>query len=94
MPTQDLPRDTVRSLFGGLRWFEPGPEANTISRGLPAGHVTDDTDQALIVARALVAGDGHVRAELLARDLLAWEARVAAAGSLDLLGPSTRRALT
>jgi ADP-ribosylglycohydrolase len=94
MPTQYLPRATVDRLYGGLTWFEPGPEANDISRGLPAGRVTDDTDQALIVARALVAGDGHVPAGRLAADLLAWETRMIAAGSLDLLGPSTKRALT
>lgn len=94
MPTQYLPRSTVEDLYGGLRWFEPGPEANDISRGLPAGHVTDDTDQALIVARALVDGAGHVTSEGLARDLLAWEAHMEAVGSLDLLGPSTQRALT
>jgi ADP-ribosylglycohydrolase len=93
MPTQYLPRATVHDLYGGLRWFEPGPEANEISRGLPAGHVTDDTDQALIVARALIAGGGHVSPDRLARDLLDWEARMAAVGSLDLLGPSTKRAL-
>ncbi|MGI3780746.1 MAG: ADP-ribosylglycohydrolase family protein, partial [Janthinobacterium lividum] len=94
MPTQYLPRGTVTDLYGGLRWFEPGPEANEISRGLPAGHVTDDTDQALVVARALVAGGGHVKPDRLARDLLAWEAHMVAADSLDLLGPSTKRALT
>jgi ADP-ribosylglycohydrolase len=94
MPTQYLPRGTVEHLYGGLRWFEPGPEVNDISRGLPAGHVTDDTDQALIVARALIAGEGHVTPARLARDLLAWEAQMEAVGSLDLLGPSTKRALT
>ena len=94
MPTQYLPRGTVDDLYGGLRWFEPGPDANDISRGLPAGHVTDDTDQALIVARALLAGGGHVTPGLLARDLLDWEAHMEATGSLDLLGPSTKRALT
>jgi ADP-ribosylglycohydrolase len=93
MPTQYLPRGTVDSLYGGLRWFEPGPDANDISRGLPAGRVTDDTDQALIVARALLAGGGRVDPDLLARDLLEWEAHMEAAGSLDLLGPSTKRAL-
>ncbi len=93
MPTQCLSRGRVEALYGGLRGFEPGPEENEISRGMPAGHVTDDTDQALIVARALVDGAGHVDPERLAHDLLAWEARMRAAGSLDLLGPSTRRAL-
>jgi ADP-ribosylglycohydrolase len=93
MPTQYLPRATVEALYQGLTWFEPGPEANEISRGLPAGRVTDDTDQALIVARALLAGRGHVSPDRLAQDLLEWQEHMRATGSLDLLGPSTQRAL-
>jgi ADP-ribosylglycohydrolase len=94
MPTQGLSRETVVELFGRLEGFEPGPEANEISRGLPAGRVTDDTEQAVIVAEALVEGRGRVDAAVLAERLLAWERDVAARGSLDLLGPSTKRALT
>jgi ADP-ribosylglycohydrolase len=93
MPTQTLSRPAIRALYGELRWFEPGAEGNEISRGLPAGSITDDTEQALIVARALVAGGGHVDAGELAGTLLAWEADMAARGSRDLLGPSTKRAL-
>jgi ADP-ribosylglycohydrolase len=93
MPTQALPRDVVRGLFGPIAWFADAPEVNEISRGMPAGSVTDDTDQALIVARALVAGGGHVDARDLAERLLAWQAAMVARGSADLLGPSTARAL-
>ena len=56
--------------------------------------MTDDTDQAVIVGRAswwpVAAGSTRLA---LAERLLAWEAQMRAAGSLDLLGPSTRRAL-
>ncbi len=93
MPTQYLSRSTIREMYGDLDWFEDGPEVNDISRGMPAGHVTDDTDQALIVANALIEGRGTINHRGLASDLLAWEARMEAAGSLDLLGPSTKRAL-
>ena len=93
MPTQYLSRATIRELYGTLTWFEDGPQANDISRGMPAGHVTDDTDQALIVARALIKGRGRVDHRALASELLAWEARMEDIGSLDLLGPSTKRAL-
>jgi ADP-ribosylglycohydrolase len=93
MPTQLLPREAVTALFGRLQGFEAAPEVNEISRGMPRGRVTDDTDQALIVARALVAGGGHADPADLARRLLAWEAAMRAAGSADLLGPSTSRAL-
>ncbi|MEO7980483.1 MAG: ADP-ribosylglycohydrolase family protein [Sporichthyaceae bacterium] len=96
MPTQTMPRSLVESLYGpggGLDGFRPGPPQNEISAGLPAGHVTDDTDQAVIVGELLVEGHGHVDPDRLADRLLAWQRRMAAAGSADLLGPSTLRAL-
>src|SRR5688572_701840 len=93
MPTQMLPRPVVTDLFGELPWFAPGPDVNEISAGLPAGRVTDDTDQAVILARTLIDGRGEIDPALLAERLLDWERAMAAAGSLDLLGPSTKRAL-
>src|ERR1700679_3371370 len=41
MPTQLLSRRQVAELYGRLEGFEPGPEINEISRGMPAGSVTD-----------------------------------------------------
>ena len=93
MPTQALPRAAVTRLFGTLDGFRDGPAENELSAGLPAGHTTDDTDQALIVARCLVEGDGRVDPDALATRLLDWQQRMEAAGSADLLGPSTLRAL-
>ena len=93
MPTQLMSRAAVAAAFGRLDWFRDAPDDGEVNRGMRAGQVTDDTDQALIVARALVAGRGHVDAAGLARSLLAWEADMRAAGSADLLGPSTTRAL-
>ena len=93
MPTQALPRDVVAQQFGVLDGFRAGPAENELSAGLPAGRTTDDTDQAVIVAECLVAGDGQVDPDLLARRLLAWQDEMVAAGSADLLGPSTVRAL-
>ena len=93
MPTQALPRDVVAQLFGVLDGFRGGPAENELSAGLPAGRTTDDTDQAVIVAECLVAGRGRVDPDLLARRLLGWQDRMQAAGSGDLLGPSTLRAL-
>lgn len=94
MPTQAMPRSLVTTLYGdGPDGFRPGPPENEISAGLPAGHVTDDTDQAVVVAELLVEGGGRVDLELLAARLLAWQERMERAGSGDLLGPSTLRAL-
>jgi ADP-ribosylglycohydrolase len=93
MPTQLLSRAQVAGLYGQLDGFEPGPELNPISAGMAAATVTDDTDQAVIVARMLLEGDGHVDHRRLASELMSWEQRMRAKGSLDLLGPSTKRAL-
>jgi ADP-ribosylglycohydrolase len=93
MPTQYLPRETVRERYGILDDFQPGPDDNDISRGQPAGRVTDDTDQAVILGELFVAGHGSVDPHAFADRLLAWERRMRATGSLDLLGPSTLRAL-
>ena len=94
MPTQSLPRAEVVARYGPLvSGFRPGPAGHPLAAGLPAGTVTDDTEQAVLLAGLLVAGDGEVSAAALARDLLAWEESMRARGSLDLLGPSTRRAL-
>jgi ADP-ribosylglycohydrolase len=94
MPTQYQPRSVIAERYGILDWFQPGPPDNFISRGMAAGCVTDDTDQAVLLGEMLVEGGGRIGPESFARALLAWEARMIAAGSADLLGPSTRHALT
>jgi ADP-ribosylglycohydrolase len=93
MPTQSLPRQRILERYPALTWFVEAPDENEISRGTPAGRVTDDTDQALILGRLLVEGGGRVDPRRLADELLGWETRMVDQGSADLLGPSTRRAL-
>ncbi len=94
MPTQSLTRAEVVSRFGScLRWFERAPDDQPIAPGMAAGSVTDDTEQAVLLAGVLLDGDGSVDARLLADRLVAWELEMRARGSLDLLGPSTRRAI-
>ncbi len=94
MPTQSLSRAVVVARYGPLIGeFCPGPDDHPLAAGLPAGSVTDDTEQAVLLARLVVAGGGEVDAGDLARGLFAWEESMRARGSLDLLGPSTRQAL-
>ncbi|MEU6112987.1 ADP-ribosylglycohydrolase family protein [Streptomyces sp. NPDC047117] len=93
MPTQIMSRTAITARFGKVTGFEAGPPDNPVAAGLPAGSVTDDTDQALIVGRLLAEGRGRIDPTQLATALLAWEAEMKAKGSLDLLGPSTKAAL-
>jgi ADP-ribosylglycohydrolase len=74
-----------------LAGFEPAPPGHPIAAGMPAGAVTDDTEQAVLLGRLLVSGPVDPRE--LAAALVAWEHDMAERGSLDLLGPSTRRAV-
>ncbi|HEY2239447.1 MAG TPA: ADP-ribosylglycohydrolase family protein [Streptosporangiaceae bacterium] len=94
MPTQLLSRPEIVARYGPLlTGFEPAPAGHPIAAGHPAGDVTDDTEQAVLLGRLLVAGQGRIDPGELAAALVAWEADMKARGSLDLLGPSTRRAL-
>jgi ADP-ribosylglycohydrolase len=92
MPTQLLSREQIAQRWGPLlSGFEPAPPGHPIAAGMPAGAVTDDTEQAVLVGRLLLSG--RVDARELAAGLIAWERDMAGRGSLDLLGPSTRRAI-
>jgi ADP-ribosylglycohydrolase len=93
MPTQLLELDQVLSRYGIIDRFHAGAPDSAVSAGLPPGRVTDDTEQAWIVARLVRAGRGRVDPYLLAAALREWEAQAIANGSADLLGPSTRLAL-
>jgi ADP-ribosylglycohydrolase len=84
----------VEQRFGSIKWFQPAPPDHPIAAGLPAGHITDDTEQALLVARLLIDGHGHIEPLALAKSLAEWERDMARRGSLDLLGPSTQRAIS
>lgn len=93
MPTQMLSRREIRERFDPLDGFAPAAPDHPLAAGLPAGSVTDDTEQAVLLARLLVEGHGHVDPIVLAHRLVAWEDDMRARGSLDLLGPSTRAAV-
>jgi ADP-ribosylglycohydrolase len=95
MPTQMLSRPEIVARWGPLlTGFEPAPPGHPIAAGMPAGAVTDDTEQAVLLGRLLVAGRGTIDPHELAGALVRWEHDMAERGSLDLLGPSTKRAVT
>jgi ADP-ribosylglycohydrolase len=94
MPTESLPRPEIVARYGALlESFQPGSADQPLAPGLPAGTVTDDTEQALLLAGLLIEGGGAVDEGEFARRLLAWEEEMRDRGSWSLLGPSTKRAL-
>ncbi|MFF1808091.1 ADP-ribosylglycohydrolase family protein [Streptomyces sp. NPDC058251] len=94
MPTQMLSRPQIVARYGPvLTGFHAAAPDHPLAAGMPAGAITDDTEQALLLAQLLIDGAGTVDAAELARRLVAWEDDMRARGSLDLLGPSTKRAV-
>ncbi|MER5515879.1 ADP-ribosylglycohydrolase family protein [Streptomyces sp. NPDC002763] len=93
MPTQVMSREDVVRVYGTISGFEAARPDNPVSAGMPAGSVTDDTEQAVIVARLIDEGHGRIDPLRLAHELLDWEKEMKAKGSFDLLGPSTKAAL-
>ena len=99
MPTQEMSPAQIRAVYGRITGLVDGDASQPYAPGMPAGSVTDDTEQALLIASLLIRGrgssSGHVtlNAAEFAHALLAWEDSMIERGSLDLLGPSTKAAL-
>ena len=99
MPTQEMSPEQIRSVYGRITGLVDGDASQPYAPGMPAGSVTDDTEQALLVASLLVRGRGSSSGRValdageFAHALLDWEDSMIERGSLDLLGPSTKAAL-
>ena len=99
MPTQAMSPEQIRAVYGTITGLADGDASQPYAPGMPAGSVTDDTEQALLVASLLVRGRGTSSGRValdageFAHALLAWEDSMIERGSLDLLGPSTKAAL-
>lgn len=98
MPTQAMSPQQIRAVYGRVTGLVDADASQPYAPGMAAGSVTDDTEQALLVASLLVAGRGSsarvtLDAHEFAHALLKWEDSMIERGSLDLLGPSTKAAL-
>ncbi|WP_350576442.1 ADP-ribosylglycohydrolase family protein [Pseudomonas sp. HY2-MNA-CIBAN-0224] len=93
MPTQSFSRAQIIARFGQITGLVDAPADQPIAPNMPKGSITDDTEQAILVAQLLVDGNGDIDPSTLAQRLIAWEAVMQAKGSQDLLGPSTKRAI-
>lgn len=92
MPAQLLSRSQVRERYGTIDRFVAASDDHPIAAGLPAGSITDDTEQTLLLA-AMLDADAGVDQSAWATALGQWEDAARARGSHDLLGPSTTAAL-
>ncbi|MEI9413145.1 ADP-ribosylglycohydrolase family protein [Mesorhizobium salmacidum] len=93
MPTQLLSPSRIAELYGHVEDFVAPAADHPVSKGLAAGTVTDDTEQALLLGRILVESGERFDHARWVNALLDWERDVKARGSYDLLGPSTKRAI-
>ena len=99
MPTQAMSPEQIRAVYGRVTGLVDGDDSQPYAPGMPAGSVTDDTEQALLIASLLVRGGGSssggvaLDAGDFSHALLSWEDSMIERGSLDLLGPSTKAAL-
>lgn len=92
MPTSLMSPGSIRDTFGGdVEDFLPAPEGHVIHDGMVAGQITDDTQQTLLLADALIE-TGHIDPQDIANRLLQWAESMGAFDSM-LLGPSSLRAL-
>ncbi|MDQ0392035.1 ADP-ribosylglycohydrolase family protein [Labrys monachus] len=93
MPTQLLSPGEIRAAYGFVDHLVAPAADHPVSKGLPAGAVTDDTEQALLLGRALLRSGPRFDHKSWVNALLGWEQDMKARGSYDLLGPSTKRAI-
>ncbi|MDW8351001.1 MAG: ADP-ribosylglycohydrolase family protein [Anaerolineae bacterium] len=88
MPALLSPEQT-RARFGRITGFIPAPDDHPVHAGLPAGRITDDTEQAIWLAREIIRAGG-VTLEGAARAILAWYDAIDGDHCV-FVGPSTRR---
>ncbi|UVK36122.1 ADP-ribosylglycohydrolase family protein [Mesorhizobium sp. AR10] len=93
MPTQLLSPARIAELYGRVEDFVAPVADHPVSKGMAAGTITDDTEQALLLGRILVESGDRFDHRRWVNALLDWERDVKARGSYDLLGPSTKRAI-
>ena len=87
MPTQAMSPEQIRAVYERITGLVDGDASQPYAPGMPAGSVTDDTEQALLVASLLVRGRGSSSGRValdageFAHALLAWEDSMIQRGS-------------
>lgn len=88
MPAYFHPEQTWKH-YGWITEFLPGPADHEVHAGLPAGRITDDSEQAFSLVRAYLK-HGNVSIEATVEAIVAWYDRTGGDTS-PYVGPSTRR---
>lgn len=91
MPALPSPEENLEKYPDWFTDFLSAPPEHPVHAGLKAGQVTDDTEQAMALAQAIIE-DGRVSAEGAARAILAWYDGVGG-DDCPFVGPSTRRSV-
>jgi ADP-ribosylglycohydrolase len=89
MPAYFHPDQTWEYYGGWISDFLPGPPDHPVHFGLPAGRITDDSEQAFSLAQAFIKRGG-VSLDAAVEGILDWYDRVDGDKS-PYVGPSTRR---
>jgi len=89
MPAMLRPADTWKR-FGWVEQFYDAPDDHPAHHGLKAGHITDDTEQAMTLAQIIIQ-EGRITVEGAAHAMVNWYDTVDGDHN-DYIGPSTRKA--
>jgi ADP-ribosylglycohydrolase len=91
MPSEMWSRQKIARHFGEINTFLPGPPENSISKGLAAGEVTDDTLLSLLVAESMIEQGGRILPQQIMEKIIEW-AQKDTAKINNIIGPSTKKA--
>ena len=93
MPCELWSRNKTKKVFGTIVDFLDASPENIITAGLKAGEVTDDTEQTVIVAEAIIESCGRILPEKIIDRIIKWSESEKVM-KRNIIGPSTRRAFT
>jgi ADP-ribosylglycohydrolase len=92
MPSELWPRSRVKSHFGWIDNFLPGPADNNAACYFKKAEFTDDTSMALALADAIIECGGQIDPVIIGRNILNW-AEGFDAFNKNVLGPTSKIAL-
>ncbi|MGQ4833720.1 MAG: ADP-ribosylglycohydrolase family protein [Candidatus Asgardarchaeia archaeon] len=90
MPAEGLTPNEIREIYGKIVSFLE-PKVENACYGLPAGHITDDTEETILLIEVILEKNGEITAQDFANALLTWAEK--GLDSKKYIGPSTKKAI-